>query len=200
MASEFDISQAAAAIYSESLLQLATEAGQAEEIGKEMEDLAELWKAEPSFAAMMRSAAIDEDARRESIKRIFTGRLSELTLKLLLVLNSHRRSSILAAICDGYRRKLAVQLGQQSVYVSTAVPLDDTRRERLRGEIRRLTGREPVLFEKVDPDLLGGMTVQVGDRLYDTSIRRRIRKIRLTLLASVERHLLAGTARFVTEG
>lgn len=200
MASEFDISQAAAAIYAESLLQLATEAGQAESIGQEMEDLAAIWKVEPGFAAMMLSAAIDVDARRDSLKRIFADRLSPLTMKLLLVLNAHRRSSILAAVCDSYRRKLAVQLGRQSVFVSTAVPLDDARREKLRAEIRRLTRREPVLFETVDPDLLGGMAIQVGDKLYDTTIRSRIRKIRSILLASTEQHLLAGGDRFVTEG
>lgn len=200
MASEFDISQAAASIYADSLLQLAVEANEAEPIGQELADLAALWKSEPAFAAMMRSVAIDDDARRESLRKIFAGKLSPLALNLLLVLNDRRRSMILPAVCDAYRRKLAERMNQQTVYVTTAVSLDDAQRKQLGDEVRRLSGKEAVLFEKVDPDLLGGMTVQIADRLYDTSVRRRLRKLRSELLASVERNLLQGSARFVTEG
>lgn len=200
MASEFDISQAAASIYADSLLQLADEAKQAEAIGEELADLSSLWKSEPAFASMMRSAAIDDDARRESLRKIFTGKLSQLTLNLLLVLNERGRSMILPAVCDAYRRQLTAKLNQQAVNVTTAVPLDDAQRKQLAAEVRRLSGKDAVFFEKVEPDLLGGMTVQIGDRLYDTSVRRRLRRLRGELLASVERTLLQGTARFVTEG
>lgn len=200
MASEFDISQAAAAIYAESLLQLADEAKQAEPVGQELTDLAALWRAQPSFAAMMSSAAIDEDSRRESLKKIFGGKLSKLVFNLLMVLNDKRRSSILPAVCDAYRHKLTHKLGRQEVFISTAVPLEEAQRSTLREAARRILGREPVLVERVDPELLGGLIVQAGDRQYDSSIKRRIRDMRSALLAATEKHLLAGTGRFVTEG
>lgn len=200
MASEFDISQAAAAIYAESLLQLADEFKSSEQVGQELADLAALWKQEPSFAAMMSSAAIDDDARRESLKKIFGGKLTKLVFNLLLVLNDKRRSSILPQVCDAYRHKLAQKLGRQEVHVTTAVPLEEPHRVKLREEVKRLTGRDPVLVERVDPDMLGGMTVQIADRQYDTSVRSRIRELRSSLLAAVEKHLLAGIGRFVTEG
>ncbi|MFY4731373.1 ATP synthase F1 subunit delta [Nitrospira sp. BLG_2] len=200
MASEFDISQAAAAIYAQSLLELADEFKSAEQVGQELADLAAIWKNEPSFAAMMSSAAIDDDARRESLKKIFSGKLTKLVFNLLLVLNEHRRSSILPAVCDAYRHKLAQKLGKQEVFISTAVPLEESQRNTLREAARKILGREPVLVERVDPELLGGLIVQAGDRQYDTSIRKRLRDMRSALLASAEKHLLAGTGRFVTEG
>lgn len=200
MASEFDISQAAAAIYAESLLQLADESKSAELVGQELADLAALWRAEPSFAAMMSSAAIDDDSRRESLKRIFGGKLSKLVFNLLMVLNDKRRSSILPAVCDAYRHKLTTKLGRQEVFISTAVPLEEAQRSTLREAAKRILGREPVLVERVDPELLGGLIVQAGDRQYDTSIKRRIRDMRSALLAATEKHLLAGAGRFVTEG
>lgn len=200
MASEFDISQSAAGIYADSLLQLATEAGQAEVVGQELADLETLWRQEPGFAAMMSSAAIDDDTRRESIKRIFGGKLSQLTLNTLLVLNDKGRSMILPVMISAYRKRLSKQLGRQTAFVTTAIPLDEAARQKLRAEIKRISGHEAELSERVDPDLLGGMAVQIGDRLYDTSVRRRIRKLRGDLLASIEQHMLQGTARFVTEG
>lgn len=199
MASEFDITRAAAAVYAESLIELATERKQAEQIGEELADLRRLWDGDPTFQAMMSSVAIDVDARRESLRRIFTGKVSGLTLNLLLVLNDKRRSQILPAVCDAYRWKLADLLGRQAVYITTAVALDDARRKRVMDAARKRLGREPILFERVDPDLLGGVMVQAGDRLYDTSLRRQLRNLRIALFASTERHMLASAKRFATE-
>jgi len=200
MPSEFDISQSAASVYADSLLELANEQNQAEEIGRELDDLKSLWRLEPSFASMMRSPAIDEDARRESLKRIFEGKASPLVLNLLLVLNDHHRAMILPHVCEAYRAKLDVQLKRQETHVTTAVKLTDAQRDRLRREVQRLTGKQPILIEKVDPELLGGMTVQVADRIYDTSVRRRLREMRTDLLAAFDHHLRQDTARFVTQG
>ncbi|MBN2562191.1 MAG: ATP synthase F1 subunit delta [Phycisphaerae bacterium] len=200
MATDFDISHAAGAIYAESLLQLANEANEAEEIGEELRELKALWNRDVQFATMMSSAAIDVGARRASIRKAFgSGRVSRLVLNLLLVMNDKRRSMILPAVCDAYRRKLDRQLGREEVRVTTAVPLDDKQRIKLRAEIKRLTGNESDLVERVDPDVVAGMTVQVADRLYDMSASRRLRDLRAALLASVEKHLLGGVSRFVTE-
>jgi F-type H+-transporting ATPase subunit delta len=201
MATDFDISQAAASIYAESLLQLANEADQAEEIGSELREIRDLWKRDSSFAAMMSSAAIDIHARRESIRKVFgSGRVSRLVLNFLLVLNDKRRSMILPEVCDAYRRKLDRQLGIEEVHVTSALPLSDEQRAKLRAEIKRMTGNQTDLFEKVDPDLLGGITVQVADRLYDLSVHRRLGDLRMALLASMEKHVLGDVSRFVSPG
>ncbi len=201
MASDFDISRAAASIYAESIFQLAEETGQEEQIGEEMQELQDLWERDTSFAKMMSSAAIDAGARRESIRRIFgPDRVSRLVLNLLFVLNDKRRSMILPAVCDAYRRRLNEKQGREEVYVTTAVPLEKHQRESIRKEIKRLTGRDADFYENVDPDVLGGVTVRAADKLYDMSIRRRLREMRAGLLAASEKHLLGDVSRFVTEG
>lgn len=200
MASEFDISQAAAAVYAESLLELANEAGQAEEIAQELSSLRELWNKEPAFAAMMSSAAIDDDARGESLRKAFgSGRLSPLVLNLMLVLNEKRRAMILPLVCDAFRHKLDKQIGREEVFVTTASPLEEKHREKIRAEVKRLTGHDAILVEHVDPEVLGSFKIQVGDRLYDMTLRRRLRDLRSRLLASTEDHMRQGINRFVAE-
>ncbi|MCG8406487.1 MAG: ATP synthase F1 subunit delta [Phycisphaerales bacterium] len=200
MASEFDIAQSAASVYAESLLELANEAKQAEEIAQELSGLRALWDQEPAFSGMMSSAAIDDDARRESLKRAFgSGRVSPLVLNLMLVLNEKRRSMILPLVCDAFRHKLDAQIGREEVFVTTASPLEDPQREKIRDEVKRLTGQDAILVEKVDPEVLGSLKIQVGDRLYDMTLRRRLRDLRSGLLASTEDHLRSGMDRFVTE-
>lgn len=201
MASQFDITQAAAAVYAESMLQLANEAGKAEEMGRELLDLRQLWTDDPQFAAMMSSAAIDVDTRRGMIKKAFGGgRVSDLVLNLLFVLNDKRRAMILKDVCDAYRRKLDKQLGREEVFVTSVVPLTDVQRERIRSEVKRLTGHEADMRERIDPGLLGGITVQVSDQIFDMSVRRRMRDMQKRLMTSLETHLLGGVGKLVTEG
>ncbi len=201
MPSQFDITQTAAAIYAESFIQLANEAGEAEEIGTELRDLKQMWQDDPDFASLMSSVAIDLAARGKTLRNAFgNGRVSQLTLNLLLVLNDKRRSMILPDVCDAYRHKLDRQLGREEVHVTSATPLEDEQRARLREEIQRITGREPDFVERVDPDLLGGVTVQVADQVYDMSVLRRLRDIRIALKQAAEKHLLTDISRFVTEG
>ncbi len=201
MASDYDNALAAAAVYAESLLELAAELDIAEHIGEELQQLKALWDAEADFAAMMSSAAIDEDARRESIRKAFgDGRVHALVLNLLLVLNDKRRPMILPFVCEAYRHKLDKKRGREEVFVTTASPLGDRHRQAIRDEIKRLVGREAILVESVNPDMLGGMNVQVADRQYDLTLRRRLRDMQAGLLASSDKHLRGGASRFVTEG
>lgn len=200
MASDFEIFSAAGAIYAASLLDLAQKAGTADEIGAELEALRGLWQRDPGFAAMMSSAAIDVTSRRESLRKIFGGRVSPLVLNLMLVLNDHRRAMVLPHVCEAYRRKLDAMMGRAVVHVTSAMPLDDSQRQRLAGEVQRRTGKAAKLVERVDPNALAGLAVQIGDQVYDYSARRRLEDIRKSLMGSVQRHLIGGAARFISEG
>lgn len=200
MASDYELFSAAASIYAESILALATEKKQDAAVAEELASLADLWTREPAFAAMMSSAAIDEDARRESLKRIFTGKLSSLTLNLLLVLNDKRRAMILPHVCAAFRRKRDLLLERSVVTVLSAAPLDDGQRAKVAAEVKRMTGRTAELEERVDPTILAGLSIQIGDRIYDFSARRRISDIRRSLAESMQRFLISSSTRFVTEG
>jgi F-type H+-transporting ATPase subunit delta len=147
----------------------------------------------------MTSAAIDDDARRESLKRIFAGKVNALLLNFLLVLNSKGRTWLLPEVCQVFHRQVDAQRGRRRAFVTTAVALDDAQRARLRDEARRMCGLEPVLVERIDPAIIGGAVLQVGDRVLDTSLRRRLQSIRRQLRDRFDRHLHQGAGRFITE-
>lgn len=201
MASDYDNALAAAAVYAESLLELAAESDIADQIGEELKQVKALWDTEDAFAAMMSSAAIDDDARRASIRKAFGGgRVHAMVLNLLLVLNDRRRPMIFPFVCEAYRHKLDKKRGREEVFVTTASPLGDQHRQTIRDQVKRLVGQEAILVESIDPDVLGGMKVQVADRQYDLTLSRRLRDMRAGLLASSDKHLRGGASRFVTEG
>ena len=63
----------------------------------------------------------------------------------------------------------------------TALPLDDGQRAEIAARLRALTGAEVEINETVDPDLIGGIAVRIGDRLYDASVRSRLERLRARL-------------------
>lgn len=199
MATTFESMQTAGRVYADALLQLASERNELDAVEAQLADLAKLWHAEASFAQLMTSAAIDDDARGASLKKIFGGRVRELVLNLLLVLNRKGRTMILPAVCDAFARSLDLFRNRQRVFVSSAAPLNDEQRQKVRQVAQRLSGREPVLVERSDPDLLGGMVLQMGDRVIDASLCRRLEKLKRELHGRFDHHVHNAGHRFVVE-
>jgi F-type H+-transporting ATPase subunit delta len=78
------------------------------------------------------------------------------------------------------------------VDVRSAVPLDDAGRERVRGAVRKRTGLEPRLIERVEPSLLGGLVVRVGDVKFDTSLSNQLERMRQALLERATSEIIQG--------
>ncbi len=170
---------------------------QSREVLDELEALVnEVVRPNPDTEAFFRSAAIGRDRKAEFLRAALGGRISDLVLNFLLVLNEHYRLDLLMVIVAAYRDLLEQHTGQMRVQVRTAVPLDHDHQERLRGELQQAFGREPILEQRVEPDLLGGLVVQVGDWLYDASVRTRIESIRNQLIERSSYEIQSGRDRF----
>jgi len=196
MASELDISIAAADIYAEALLELANERDVAEDVFSEFLSLADYIKSDDEFRGFLSSFAVDGDDRREVLRRVFSGRLSEMLLNLLLVLNDHGRSGIVPLVFERFKKLYDAQLGRQDVHVTTAVPLSDDQRGTIRAGISGLTGTEAVLVEEVDPSILGGLIVQVGDYQLDGSLRNKLARMRQFVVERGRQEILSGKHDF----
>ncbi len=193
MATDSDISVAAADIYAESLLELANERGVAQDLYTEFQSLVDYYREDEAFAEFMASSAVDDDDRRESIRRIFTGRINEMLLNLMLVLNDHGRAGIVPLVFDRFKKRLDAQSNRQEVHVTSAVPLQEDQRAELTTILSAITGKQAVLVEAVDPTLLGGLIVRVGDQQYNASLRCKLKRFREALADRGGREILAGT-------
>ncbi len=192
MASELDIALEAADIYAHAVLELANQRGVAEDLFEELGSLVEYMRSDKNFADFMASAAVDDDDRHQAIAKIFTGQVSELLLNLLLVLNDHHRSAIVPLVYEKYKARLDVQLDRQDVFVTSAVALDDAQRSELKAGITAMLGRQAMIREKVEPSMLGGLIVRIGDRQYDGSLKRKLWRLREKLSERGGREILAG--------
>jgi F-type H+-transporting ATPase subunit delta len=189
-------------VYAEALFNAAEKKGQVQAVLEELDSLIrDLFAADPQFEVFLASGAIGRDQKDKVIRSVFANRASHLFTNFLLVLNHHDRLELLRPILTAARELHDQRAHRIRVQVRSAVPLPDDQRDRLIHELRQTFHLEPVLQPKVDPDLLGGMVVRVGDWVYDTSVRTQLETIRNQLIARSSYEIQSGRDRFsVSEG
>jgi F-type H+-transporting ATPase subunit delta len=177
------VSQRIARVYAESLLGAANQSHQADQVLDELGSLVdEVFRAGPLFEEFLTTSAIGRKPKAEALHKAFEGKASELFLNFLLVLNDHQRLDLVRPILRAARELRDERAGRLPVLVTSAAPLPDDQREQLLHDLRQRYDKEPVLTTRVDPALLGGLVVRVGDWLYDGSVRTRLETIRKQLI------------------
>ncbi len=185
-----------AEVYARSLLELAIGRGESDTIDREFADFAELLQADADFQAFVTAREIDPDQRRASLDVMFQGRMSELLLNTLHVLNDKGRLEIVGEVQRLYHELTLQQQAIVEVYVSAAEPLSVVMRTRLQQLMESRTGRTVRLTEHVEPTLLGGLIVRVGDEQIDMSVARQLRRFQERVLEQAQQHIHAGTELF----
>lgn len=183
----------AADVYAEALFELAHKQGLSEQVRDELETLVRLARENPTFAEFLRSAAIDDEKKAAQLERWLRGRFSDLLLNTLLVMNRHGRLGLLEALLRALVLRAEQAAGQIEARVRSAVELDESLRERTVEAIRRVTGRQPLVEYRIDPELIGGLVVEIGDIRFDSSIRRQLDRARQKLHRRAETGLSMGT-------
>lgn len=193
MAGHDDKTLAIARPYAEALLGLARAAGAEDRVREELDEIARLAAERPAFRDYLDNPAIDAGERREALERIFRGRASDLVVDTLQVMNRKGRIALLPAVAAAYRAAHDEAAGRVEVRVTSAVPLTDAQRRRLVDAIEGGTGLVPKLVERVDPAILGGLVVRLGDRKADASVATRLRNLSEALRARASRQLRSGS-------
>jgi len=189
--------QRVARVYAEALLNAAEKRDQADAVIEELDALVgEVFGADPQLEAFFSSGAIGRDQKAQVIRSAFDNRASELFVNFLLVLNEHERLNLLRPMLATARELRDQRARRIHVEVRTAVPMPDDQRERLREQLRDSLRLEPLLDTRIDPDLLGGLLVRVGDWLYDASVRARLQSIRDQLIARSSYEIQSRRDRF----
>lgn len=192
MAIAKDSSLAIGDVYAEALFEAARQQNQLDEVFDQLTELGAYMEREPEFGAFMIALTVDDDAREAVLDKLFRGRMNDLLLNALQVLNRRRRPDLLPALCEQFRKRMETHRNQIEVDVRTARPLPDDQRNELAGALRNRIGKEPILKIKVDESLLGGLIVQVGDKQLDMSISSRLAAMRQKLLARVSTEIHSG--------
>ena len=161
--------------YARALLELARADGTATAAGEELGRAAAAF-AEPRLRPLVLSPAIDAGARLKTVKAVIAAlQLSRMVGNLIALLAERDRLVILPEVAEWYEDLLDEELGRARAVVRSAGPLTAAERSALVELARRLTGRrEVIVTTAVDPELLGGVVLDVGGTVYDGSIRTQL--------------------------
>lgn len=133
-------------------------------------------------AAFLASPAIGKKAKATALEAALPGKVSDLFRGLLVTLADNGRLDVLAGVAAAYRTLLDDRAGRVRVKVTAASELTADQREKLAATLAASLKHQPVLSVRVDPALIGGLVVQIGDRVIDTSVRSRLQNLRTLLL------------------
>lgn len=183
--------------YAEALVNAAEHAGQAAEVIDELDSLTrDVFNAQPDFERLLASGIISHQDKAQIIQSALGTRAHPILLRFLNVLNEHGRLDLLRGIARECVRLRDQRSGRRPVLVRAAVPLNDETRARLRTRLTGLLGADPIFRMRVEPDLLGGMIVQIGDTVYDGSVRTRLERMREQLLERGTHEIQSGRNHF----
>ena len=168
-----------AQVYARSLFQAADEATprKLDVVRDELGQVADALAASEDLRLFFFSPYFTTDEKRDGIKRTIEG-ADPLTMNLLDVLVEHHRLPAILRIRREYERLVDEQSGILAVTVTSAVTLDDAVVQGIGDQIGRQTGRTVELTRAVDPTILGGFVVRVGNAILDASIRNRLDQLR----------------------
>lgn len=164
--------------YARALLGLARETDALDATGKELSALAAAF-GEPRLRAVVLNPAIDAGARNKIVAGIVQGLGSSPAVgNLVRLLADRDRLAILADVAHAYDALVDAQLDRTRVRIRSAAPLGSTEQSALGALAKRLVGASEVIVStEIDPELLGGVVLDVGGTVWDGSLRTQLTRI-----------------------
>jgi F-type H+-transporting ATPase subunit delta len=163
--------------YAQAAFDLAQDAAKTDAVLADLAGLADLLRDQPDLAALFAHPTIESDRRAATIRRLFEGKIEDLTLRLVLLLNRKHRLTEIPAIAYAFDQLNKTSRGEVDVEVASARPLTDEQRRQIADRLTAVLGQKAIVHPAVDAALIGGLKIRVGDRLIDGSVVNRLRRL-----------------------
>lgn len=170
----------AARAYARALLELAKKQGGhelIETLQSNLEAILELTVSDKGFGEFLSSRIISPQRRAKSLKAIFEKNAHPLTLRLLLLLNRKGRLGFFSQIVAAFDALAQEQIGRVEVNVYTAEPLNQANLQLISQRLAAALGKQTIVHPYVQPGMIGGIKLQIGDRLLDASLATQLRRL-----------------------
>ncbi len=175
----------AAIRYARAILQKATEDKTEAVLFGDMQSVYGTIEGSRELQNVLQSPVIKANDKKEALLKIFSGQ-SELTHSLIKVLVSNKRTPLLGNVAKSFLDIYNEQEGIKVATVTTAVPLSDELEQKVMAKVKELTGSEKVtLTNEVDPEIIGGFILRVGDIQYNASIANQLGNLKREFSKSI---------------
>jgi F-type H+-transporting ATPase subunit delta len=158
-------------IYSDVMFELANEGGLLDTVMDDLEAVGAVLEAEPEFLSLLTLGHLKEGEKSAMVRRVFKGRINDLTLDFLCVLAKRNRMGFLHGIGERYQTLMDEHKHLHRIEVTLAKKPTDEQVEKLKKDVMDAINAEVKLSVNVDPDILGGIIIRKGDLMIDNSAK-----------------------------
>jgi F-type H+-transporting ATPase subunit delta len=185
-------------VYAQAVLDAAGDLRQQEEVVEELESVVkDVLNRDPRLSEILSSELISEEEKLGMLDRIFGGRASETTLNFLKVMAHHDRLVIIRDVAKAARALWQKRANRVPVQLETAHPVEKSLQQEILKAFEHALGADPIVTDRVNPDLIAGFVVRVGDRVYDGSVRTRLEHMRQGMINRAVEAIQRGPKRFI---
>jgi len=189
-------SKAVARVYAVAYLDAAAGAGEKNPLEELDSFQADVLAKNPAFEELLSSRAVGADEKAALLDRSIVPRASQFFGNFLKVLARHERLDLIPYITEEVRAEHERRTNQKRVEVRSALPLTEAQLNEIKDRLRSQMNFEPIVRSSVDPTLLGGVIIRIGDTVYDSSLRTRIGALRNRLRERYLNEIQSGRNRF----
>jgi F-type H+-transporting ATPase subunit delta len=168
--------------YAKSLIDLAKEQQAVEIIKSDMQLLQQTAKSSPELRNMLKSPVVNMGDKKAVLSKVFGGKFHQTTMAFIEIVVRKNRSNYLLGMASAFLEQYNVLNGITTATVKTAHPIDQTTEAEITAFIQKQSGKKVSIQLSVEPDLIGGVVIQMGDNLYDASIAGKLNKVKQQLL------------------
>jgi F-type H+-transporting ATPase subunit delta len=185
-------------VYAKALLGATEKTGTSDAVLAEFESLVvDVLDKLPQLDQTLASLRLPHEDKVRLLDKAFAGRMSPQLLDFLKVLSRHNRLDSVRAVYRAARKQLNALRGLVEVLVTSAAPLSNPLLDQIRAKLATVAHGQVILKTSIDPDLLGGLVVRIGDKVYDSSLATQLHKMRDVALERTEQQIRQTADRFV---
>lgn len=170
----------AAIRYAKAILETANASGIANQVNNDMGLIAASIKENNELSSFISSPNIKAQIKESALNKIFPD-IQELTKKLFRLLLENKRFEILGVIAQEYNTQFSILNGEETAVVTTAFPITPELESKVLAKIKEFSNKKIILKNNIDPSIIGGFILRIGDKQFNASVANRLRTLKREL-------------------
>jgi F-type H+-transporting ATPase subunit delta len=187
------IDKAIARRYAMALFHAANDNGQLDQVMSDYQLVLSFLKQDPRLGELLRHQRLSTRRKKEIVRELWQDRVARIFLSYMELLIDKRRERFLEEIYDLFASQVRQVHNIVVAEVRTAFPLEKQAELHLKGALEKLTGKQVELETSLHPELIGGLAVKIGDRIFDGSTTKRLQLLGRSLIRRSNGKLEVGT-------
>ncbi|PIR34373.1 MAG: F0F1 ATP synthase subunit delta [Alphaproteobacteria bacterium CG11_big_fil_rev_8_21_14_0_20_44_7] len=165
--------------YVTAIFELAKSSGALSKVAKDLDEVQSLLSTSEVLKAMINSPIVSAEQQMIAVEQISEkGKFDALTRNFLTVVAKNRRLKYLAEIITAFKKKISEDNNEIQAEVISAVQLSDAMVNKIKKELSAETGKKVELETQIDAEIVGGLIIKIGSKMYDYSVKSRLNKLR----------------------